>query len=79
VPKERIEIFGDGIVIEIDDYNSIAISRGGKTRRRKAKQDKGQEALVRAFFEACRGRRDAPIPLDDLEAVSAASLKLAGR
>jgi polar amino acid transport system substrate-binding protein len=77
VPKERIEIFAPGVVVEIDDFSAIAISRGGRTKRRKAAQDKGQAEMVRAFLD---GRRsgELPIDLDTLEAVSAATLALAG-
>lgn len=76
VAKERIEIFGDGIVIEIEDFSAIAISRGGRTRRRKAAQDKGQSNLVRAFLSAVVRGGPPPIPLAELEAVSAATLTL---
>lgn len=78
VSKERIEVFGSGIVIEIDDFSSIAISRDGKTTRRKATQDKGQTALVQAFLAAAKAGGPSPMPLDELEAVSAATLALGG-
>ncbi len=77
VAKERIEIFGSGIVVEIDDFSAISISRGGKTRRRKAAQDKGQANLVRAFLTAAARGEAPPIPLRELERVSAATLALA--
>lgn len=77
VPKERIEIFGSGIVVEIDDFSAIAISRGGRTKRRKAAQDKGQAALVRAFLDSVRDGGEPPIPLGALERVSAVTLALA--
>lgn len=78
VSKERIELFGNGIVIEIDDFSAIVISRQGSTKKRKALQDKGQKNLVAAFIE---GRRtgEPPISLDLLEAVSSATLAAAGR
>lgn len=77
VAKERIEIFGTGIVIEINDFSEIAISRGGRTRRRKAGQDKGQANLVAAFLAATASGGPPPIPLADLERVTAATLALA--
>jgi predicted dehydrogenase/threonine dehydrogenase-like Zn-dependent dehydrogenase len=79
VAKERIEIFGSGIVVEIDDFSRLAVSRGGKTVRRKAAQDKGQANLVRTFLAATRGEGLPPLPLDELHAVSAVTLELAGR
>jgi predicted dehydrogenase/threonine dehydrogenase-like Zn-dependent dehydrogenase len=78
VPKERIEIFGNGIVIEIEDFRAIAISRDGATKKRNARQDKGQNNLVRAFLTATQGGSAWPISLDDLQAVSLATLQVAG-
>lgn len=75
--KERIEIFGPGAVAVIDDFSSIEISRGGKVRRRRARQDKGQTELVRRFLAAARGEAPAPIDLDTLIEVSRATLALA--
>lgn len=77
VAKERIEIFGAGIVVEISDFSEIAISRGGRTKRRKAAQDKGQANLVAAFLAATRAGGPPPFPLAELERVSAATLALA--
>ena len=79
VAKERVEVFANGIVIEIDDFSRLSVSRGGKTTRRKAAQDKGQANLVRAFLAATRGEAPPPVPLDELEAVSAFTLELAGQ
>ena len=41
-----------------------------------AAQDKGQARLVQAFLDATRGRGPAPIPLAELEAVTAATLAI---
>ena len=79
VPKERIDIFAAGNIIEIGDFTTIAISRNGRTRTRKAAQDKGPNRLVAAFLAAARGEAEPPIPIDELEAVSLATLELAGR
>jgi predicted dehydrogenase/threonine dehydrogenase-like Zn-dependent dehydrogenase len=78
VPKERIEIFGAGTVVVIDDFSRIEISRGGKMQTRKAAQDKGQVAMMQAFLAAVRAGGPHPIPLEELEAVSAATLAIGG-
>ena len=78
VPKERIDVFAAGTVIEILDFTRISISRNGRTRTRKAAQDKGQTALVAAFLAAASGGDEPPIALDALEAVSLFTLELAG-
>lgn len=77
VSKERIEVFGAGIVIEIDDFSSMSVSRNGRTKRVRKTQDKGQAALVSAFL-ASRDSGIPPIALDELEAVSRATLLAAG-
>jgi polar amino acid transport system substrate-binding protein len=76
VPKERIEIFAAGCVVQIDDFTRLDITRNGKTKRLKQAQDKGQRALAHAFVEATRGTRAAPIPLDELIAVSETTLTI---
>lgn len=76
VAKERIEVFGTGCVVQLDDFARLDVTRGGKTRCVKQAQDKGQRALVRAFIEATRGLRAPPIALDELIAVSEATLAI---
>jgi predicted dehydrogenase len=79
VPKEAIEVFGRGVVVRLDDFRTLQVTRGGKTEKRNsASQDKGQAALVAAFLHAARGGGEPPIPLDTLAAVSAATFELAG-
>ena len=78
VPKERIDVFAAGTVVEIVDFSRIAIARGGSRRERKARQDKGQQAMVAAFLGG-RAAGRPPVPLDLVEAVSAATLDAAGR
>lgn len=79
VPKERIEAFASGLVIELNDFRQLHVTRGGKTSTTKASaQDKGQAALVAAFLAAARGGTVPPIPLDDLIAISATTLDIAG-
>lgn len=78
VPKERIETFGDGIAVEIDDFSAITISRGGRSKRRSMAQDKGQTEMLRSFLAAIRDGGAPPIPLDELVAVHRATFALAG-
>lgn len=78
VPKEQVEAFGRGVVVRIDDFRKLHITRGGKTETTSASaQDKGQAALVAAFLTAARSGGEPPIALDTLIAVSAATLQLA--
>ena len=76
LPKEYIEAFGAGIVAQIEDFSRLSIIAGGKRTTRKAAQDKGQAGLVAAFIAATRGERSAPIALDELAAVTEATLAI---
>jgi polar amino acid transport system substrate-binding protein len=79
LPKEYLEVFASGLVIRLDDFRKLHITRGGKTTTKSASaQDKGQTGLVKAFYAAARDGAPPPIPLDELIAVSAATLDMAG-
>ncbi len=80
VPKERIEAFANGIVVQIDDFRALKITTNGKTiTNTSSAQDKGQSGLVKAFFDAARtDGAPPPIALADLIAISAATLDIAG-
>jgi predicted dehydrogenase len=79
IPKESIEGFATGLVIQIDDFRRLAITRGGRTSETKSSaQDKGQAGLLEAFLKAARKGAPAPMSLDELCAVSAATLKMGG-
>jgi len=76
VPKEQIEVFAAGRVIQLDDFRQLTVTRVGKSTVTKRAQDKGQTALVAAFLDAARGKAAAPIPLDEIEAVTAATFAI---
>ena len=76
LPKEYLEAFGNGRAVTLDDFTALTIHAGGKAKTVKAAQDKGQAALVAAFLDAARGKAEAPIPLDEIEAVSAATIAI---
>ena len=74
--KEYIEIFAAGRVVQIDDFVRLDVTAGGKRSRITSAQNKGQQALVAAFILATRGQAPPPISLDDLMAVSAATIAI---
>ncbi len=74
-PKERIEVFGGGRVAVIEDFRRVETSVGGKrTAKKFLQQDKGHRAEIEAFSAALAGGGRAPIPWDELRAVSVASI-----
>jgi predicted dehydrogenase/threonine dehydrogenase-like Zn-dependent dehydrogenase len=76
LPKEYLEAFASGRAVTLDDFNALTIHAGAKAKTVKAAQDKGQAALVSAFLDAARGKAPAPIPLEELDAVSRATIAI---
>jgi predicted dehydrogenase/threonine dehydrogenase-like Zn-dependent dehydrogenase len=71
VPKEYLEVFTDGVVIALNDYRSMDITRHGKkTRHKLASQDKGQNAMLAAFLSAVQNGDTSPISIAELAAVT---------
>lgn len=65
--KERVESFGGGRVIVIDDFKTGQLVVGGATQLSGGKgQDKGQATQVQLFIEAVKNGTPMPISADDL-------------
>jgi predicted dehydrogenase len=77
-PKERIEAFCGGRVLQLDNFRRL---RGYGWRGFRAlnlwRQDKGQRACARAFVEAIESGGVAPIPFDELIEVARVTVALA--
>ncbi len=77
MPKERIEIFGDGKVFVLDDFRSATLYHKGRVENLKLRnQDKGQMDEVRAVCEMVLKGTAAPIALDDLSATTRATFRI---
>ena len=76
VPKEYLEVFANGRIIQLTDFVRLDVTVNGKTRTSKGTQDKGQAGLVDAFLSASRVGGQHPIPLQELEAVTAATFAI---
>jgi len=65
--KERLEVYGGGLVAVLDDFRVLEITRNGKRSRKKAlNQDKGQAHQVTETVKAIRKSGNAPIPFEEL-------------
>jgi predicted dehydrogenase/threonine dehydrogenase-like Zn-dependent dehydrogenase len=75
-PKERVEVFGGGMVAVLDDFRRLDIVRSGRRRswRSRLKQDKGHRAIWEAFLKSIATGAPPPIRPDELFAVSRASI-----
>ena len=63
LPKERLEAFGGGSALVLDDFSRLEIHRGGKPEVVKGRQDKGHRAEVAHFLHVVAGIEEAP-PLE---------------
>ncbi len=76
-PKERIEVFGGGKVLQLDNFRKLNVwgfpgGRGEKLWR----QDKGQAGCVSEFLSGLESGR-MPIPADEIFEVSRVSIEMA--
>ncbi len=67
LPKERVEIFGEGKVFVLDDFRNALLYRNGREEKMKmGKQDKGQAGEVKAVCRMVLEGGPAPIALEEL-------------
>ena len=74
--KERIEVFCGGTVAVIDDFKSLNVF-GSKPGKKKLKtNDKGHRAEVVAFLRAVETGHPSPIPFDEIQNSTKATLSI---
>jgi predicted dehydrogenase len=77
-PKERVEVFCDDAVLQMDNYRVLkGFGWSGFKKMKLLKQDKGQKACVRAFIESIRSGKNSPIPYDEVMESSKISIEVA--
>ena len=74
--KERVEAFSGGAVAVLEDFRRLELVRHGRKQviRSFLRQDKGHRAELEAFASAIRTGGQAPISLEDIVAVTLATL-----
>ena len=76
-PKERIEVFTSGRVIQIDNFRRMTgFQWPGFSKHNLWRQDKGQEACVAAFLEGIKTGTPA-IPIEEIFEVARVTIKVA--
>jgi predicted dehydrogenase len=75
LPKERFEVSADGRTATCDNFRETRLP-GGK-KRKTLNQDKGQSQAVESAIEAVRAGAPSPFSLEELLAVSRATLRAA--
>ena len=79
-PKERLEVFADGRVMQLDNFRSLSgYGWPGLRSGRGLRQDKGHQAELAAFVWSLRSGGPAPIPFEQLVEVTEASFELQRR
>jgi predicted dehydrogenase len=79
VPKERLEVIGNGGVATLDNFQKLTIVQSGRKKSwRSLVPDKGHGGALRSFLHAVRHGGEMPISLNDLFTVSHVCFQLAG-
>ncbi len=77
-PKERIEVFCDNAVLQLDNFRKLrSYGWRGFNRMSLWSQDKGQENCVDAFMKSVRSGKENPIPQDEIFEVARVSVDIA--
>jgi predicted dehydrogenase/threonine dehydrogenase-like Zn-dependent dehydrogenase len=75
-PKETLDATGGGRSARLDNFRKATVwsGRGHQTIRTRSGQDKGQQAELAAFVDACVAGTAMPIPLATVAAVTRATI-----
>jgi len=77
-PKERIEVFCDNAVLQMDNYRVLTgYGWPGFKKMKLFKQDKGQKACARSFVESIANGKESPIPYNEVMESSRVSIEIA--
>jgi len=77
-PKERIEVFCGGGIIQLDNFRKMkGYSWPGFKRMNLCRQDKGHKVEVTAFIEAVKNGKPSPIPFEELIEISKTTIEIA--
>jgi predicted dehydrogenase/threonine dehydrogenase-like Zn-dependent dehydrogenase len=77
LPKEHVEIFGEGKVFVIEDFRSAKLHADGREKKETLRQqDKGQAEETRVACAVVTEGKAAPITLQELEATTRATFRI---
>lgn len=77
-PKERIEVFCDNAVLQMDNYRVLnGYGWSGFKKMQLFKQDKGQKACVQSFVSSIIDGKEVPIPYEETIESSRVSIEVA--
>jgi predicted dehydrogenase/threonine dehydrogenase-like Zn-dependent dehydrogenase len=77
-PKERIEVFCENAILQMDNYRVLSgFGWSGFNKMKLLKQDKGQNACVKAYINSISKGTEPPIPYDEIMESSRVSIEIA--
>lgn len=77
-PKERIEVFCENAVLQMDNYRILrGYGWNGFKKMKLIKQDKGQKTSVKAFLDSISSGLDSPIPFNEIIESSKMTIQIA--
>ena len=77
-PKERVEVFCDDAVLQMDNYRVLTgYGWAGFKKMKLFKQDKGQKACAKAFIESIVNGKESPISYEEVMESSRVSIEVA--
>ena len=76
--KERIEVFGGGSAVVLEDFRNLELVRNGRkeTIHSRWRQDKGHRGEWTAFVQAVQRKTEAPIAFEELVCSTLATLRV---
>lgn len=77
VPKEYFEIFCEGAVARMEDFEVLQLTRGRKTKRIRSVRDKGHRRELELTVQSMLSGAEAPIPFTELVEVTEVSFLIA--
>jgi predicted dehydrogenase/threonine dehydrogenase-like Zn-dependent dehydrogenase len=79
-PKERLEIFAGGGVLQLDNYLKLkSFSWPSFNKMNLWRQDKGQNACAKAFIDAISKGNESPIAIEEIFEVSRICIELSSK
>ncbi len=77
-PKERIEVFADGKVLQLDNFVKLkGFGFKGFSKMNLWKQDKGQKECSKMFLDSIREGKRAPIDINEIFEVAKVTIDIA--
>ena len=77
-PKERIEVFCDDAVLQMDNYRVLkGYGWSGFKTMKLFKQDKGQKACAKAFIDSIVNGKESPVSYEEIMESSRISIEVA--